>query len=276
MRLTMLSSMSLATRIVLLLVSAAFSVLMGIQGLSRYATYHNQTYDLAMYARQAWGLAHGLYWDPVVNAHFLGTHSSFVLWPLGMIGQVFGVVPVLLVAQVLAFGLTTLPLAQLAARRFGDAGALCAGAVWLAYPNISHVASYEFHPGSLGVLPLAFALNAIDTSHALGFALSCVAILTCRADFALLVLMLVIVALLSPRRSRALRGTALFVGALAIGYLALQFAWLRPTFGPRATATTCTSVAGVAARSGSRAPLGTIRLRCSRISRSRRVGAIRC
>jgi uncharacterized membrane protein len=147
-----------------------------------------------------------------------------------MIGKVFGVVPVLLVAQVLAFGLTTLPLAQLAARRFGDAGALCAGAVWLAYPNISHVASYEFHPGSLGVLPLAVALNAIDTSHALGLGLSCLAILLCRADFALLVLMLAIVALLTPRRSRALRRMALFAGAFAIAYLALQFAWLRPTF----------------------------------------------
>ena len=102
----------------LLLISAAFSVLMGIQGISRYVTYHNQTYDLALYARQAWGLVHGVYWDPVVNAHFLGTHCAFVLWPLGMLGQVVGIVPVLLVAQVLAFGLTTLPLAQLAARRF--------------------------------------------------------------------------------------------------------------------------------------------------------------
>ena len=222
--------MSLATRIVLLWVSAAFSVLMGIQGLSRYVTYHNRTYDLAMYARQAWGLAHGAYWNPIVNAHFLGTHSAFVLWPLGLLGELFGVVPVLIVAQVLAFGLTALPLAQLAARRFGDAGALCAGAVWLAYPNISHVASYEFHPGSLAVLPLAVALNAIDTSHRLGFVLSCLTILLCRADFALLVLMLAVVAYLNVGSARAMRRPALWVGALACGYLALQFAWLRPTF----------------------------------------------
>jgi len=222
--------MSLATRIVLLLVSAAFSVLMGIQGISRYVTYHNQTYDLAMYARQAWGLAHGMYWDPIVNAHFLGTHASFVLWPLGMLGELFGVVPVLLVAQVMAFGLATLPLAQLAARRFGDAGALCAGAVWLAYPNISHVVSYEFHPGSLAVLPLAVALDAIDTSHVLGLALSCLAIMVCRADFALLVIMLAVVALISPRRTRALRAMALFIGAFAGAYLALQFKWILPNF----------------------------------------------
>jgi uncharacterized membrane protein len=226
----MLRRMSLATRFVLLLVSAAFSVLMGIQGLTRYVTYHNQTYDLAMYARQAWGLAHGDYWDPVINAHFLASHCAFVLWPLGMLGRLFGVVPVLLVAQVLAFGLATLPLAQLAARRFGDAGALCAGAIWMAYPNISHVASYEFHPGSLAVLPLALALSAIDAARVLSFGFSCLAILLCRADFALLVIPLAVVAYLRGREHAALRRVALVAGAVSLVYLALQFLWLRPMF----------------------------------------------
>lgn len=224
--------MSLATRIVLLLISAAFSVLMGIQGISRYVTYHNQTYDLALYARQAWGLVSGVFWDPIVNAHFLGTHCAFVLWPLGQLGRYIGMVPVLLVAQVLAFGLTTLPLAQLAARRFGDAGALCAGALWLAYPNISQVASYEFHPGSLGVLPLALALNALDKSRALGFGLSCFALLLCRADFALLVSALALLALIVGAKSKPLRLTAALTGGLAVAYLVLQFAWLQPTFWP--------------------------------------------
>jgi uncharacterized membrane protein len=222
--------MSLATRIVLLLVSAAFCVLMGIQGLTRFLTYHNQTYDLALYARQAWGLAHGDFWDPIVNAHFLGTHCAFVLWPLGLLGRVFGVVPVLLIAQVLAFGLATLPLAEIGARRFGDAGALCAGAAWLVYPNISHVVSYEFHPGALAVLPLALALNAIDTSRKRLFAVGCVLVLLCRADFAILVAMLALTLYVSDRSSAR---TALSVGAVAVAYMLLQQLWLGPMFWPK-------------------------------------------
>lgn len=227
--------MSLATRGVLLLLTAAFCVLMGIQGLSRYVTYHNQTYDLALYARQAWGLAHGVYRESIVGAHFLGSHIALVLWPLGLLGRVFGVVQVLLVAQVLAFGLATLPLAQLAARRFGDAGGLCAAALWMAYPNISHVATYEFHPGSLGVLPLAIALNALDQAHSAVFALSCLMLMLCRADYALLVVMLAIVAFVSAKRfdrerSTRLRRSALAAALIAGLYLALQFLWLRPRY----------------------------------------------
>jgi len=227
--------MSVATRLVLILLSAAFSTLMGVQSLSRYASYHNRTFDLALYARQAWGLAHGDYWDPIVGAHFLGTHVAVVLYPLGLLGKSVGVVPVLLVAQALAFGLATLPLAQVGYRRFGDAGALCAGAVWLAYPNLSQVASYEFHPGSLAVLPLALALDALDRRRTTAFALCCFAILLCRADFALLVAMLAGTALWlsragAPPVPATWRRTAWLIGMLAAAYLVLQFAVLRPRY----------------------------------------------
>lgn len=222
--------MSLATRLVLWLLSAAFSALMGVQSLARYATYHNRTYDLALYARQAWGLTHDDLWDPIVGAHFLGTHIAVVLWPLGQLGKTFGVVPVLLIAQAVAFGLATLPLAQIGARRFGDAGALSAATAWLLYPNISHVASYEFHPGSLGVWPLALALDALDRRWRGGFLLCCVALLACRSDFALLTLLLGVVAWWRQRAEPGGRWAASSVAVISIAYLGVQFLWLRPQY----------------------------------------------
>jgi hypothetical protein len=54
----------------------------------------------------------------------------------------------------------------------------------------------------------------------------------CRADFSLLVVLLAVVAWLTPRRTRALRNTALFAGAFAGAYLALQVVWLQPKFFP--------------------------------------------
>jgi uncharacterized membrane protein len=229
--------MSLATRLVLLLLSAAFSTLMGVQSLSRFANYHNRTFDLALYARQAWGLAHGDYSDPIVGVHFLGTHLAVVLWPLGVLGLRLGEVPVLLVAQALAFGLATLPLAQIGYRRFGEAGALCAAAAWLAYPNLSQVASYEFHPGSMGVLPLALALDALDRRRRVGFVVCCLCLLACRADFALMTAMLACSALwldtvppLSAAERPRLRSAAVFVLCLSVAYLALSVGVLRPRY----------------------------------------------
>jgi uncharacterized membrane protein len=222
--------MSRGTRPVLWLLSGLFAGQMLVQSLARYATYHNRTYDLALYARQAWGLAHHDYWDPIVNAHFLGTHVSLVLWPLGFIGSRFGTVNALLIAQALAFGLATLPLARIGARRFGSAGALCAALAWLLYPNISQVASYEFHPGSLAVLPLAFALDALDARRGRALVLACIALLACRADFALLTLLLGASAMVFASRTPSLRVAGGGIVVMSVAYLAVQFLWLRPHF----------------------------------------------
>lgn len=222
--------MSLATRLVVLLLSAAFSSLLASQSLARFDTFHNRTYDLALYARQAWGLAHGSYWDPVVDVHFLGTHISLILAPLGFLGRYLGVVPVLLVTQALAIGLAALPLAQLGARRFGDLGALCAATAWFAYPNISQVASYEFHPGTVAVLPLACALDAMSGRRALGFLGSCLAVLLCRADLALATTLLALAACSLSAGQPGFRRAAVGVLLGSLAYLALQYTVIRPNF----------------------------------------------
>ncbi len=216
--------MKLFTRIAICLGSAGFSALTATLAFSRYASYHNHTFDLALYARQAWGLAHGDFWEPILGSSFLGTHVAVVLWPLGLLGRAFGTVPVLLLAQSLAFGLATLPLAQIGARRFGDLGALAAAIAWLCYPNLAHVASYEFHPGSLGVLPLALALDALDRRDGLALALASLGLLCCRADFALLVLLLGLPAIgLAP----TLRRGGIVTTGVALVYLAVQALVLR-------------------------------------------------
>ena len=219
----MLALVKLGTRIVVWVCSALFASLTALEALSRYATYHNRTYDLALYAREAWGLAHGDLWDPMLGAHFLGTHVAVVLWPLGLLGRLFGTVPVLLFAQALALGLATLPLSQIGARRFGDIGGLIAALLWLLYPNIAHVASYEFHPGSLAVLPLALALDALDRRAGWALVFSVLGMLTCRADLAVLVSMLGAMACFTP----PLRRAGVVVTCLGLGYLALELLVLR-------------------------------------------------
>ena len=156
---------------------------------ARFLTVHHHTYDLALYARLAWGLAHGQAWDPLLSGGALGGHLSLVLAPLGLLGAVFGTVPVLLVAQSAAFAAAAWPLSQLAVRRAGPWGGVLVALAWLLQPNLGHVASYEFHPGSLAVLPLAYALELADrepsASVRRAFLLTCALTVACRASLAL-------------------------------------------------------------------------------------------
>src|SRR3977135_4188011 len=67
--------------------------------LARYTSVHNHTFDLALYARMAWGLAHNQAWDPIVGGSFLGGHLPLVLAPLGWLGRLVPLVPLLLITQ---------------------------------------------------------------------------------------------------------------------------------------------------------------------------------
>jgi uncharacterized membrane protein len=219
---------SFGTRFALRVSSAAFALLWSFEGISRYRTFHNRTFDLALYARQAWGLAHGDFYDPIVDVHFLGSHLAFVLWPLGEVGEYIGTVPVLIIAQAFALAFAAWPLAQIGARRFGDRGAWLAAGAWLLYPNIGHVASYEFHPGSIGMLPLAIALDALDRERAARFGLACLGLVLCRADFAIVGVLLGAAAMAWTRpRPLVWKQTGAIVCLASLAYLAVQLLVLK-------------------------------------------------
>lgn len=170
------------TRLGLCALLAIQFVVLGSLAWARYTNVHQETFDLALYARVAFGLAHGDGWSPVLNTPVLGAHVSPVLLVLGLAGRVFGVVPVLLWVQAACVALAGYPLARIAARRLGMRGVWLAVAAWLLYPNLGHVATYEFHPGTLAVLPMAWAYDALDRSNLRGLAWSCFFVLMCRED----------------------------------------------------------------------------------------------
>ncbi len=117
------------------------------------------------------------------GAHVLGLHASPVLVPLGWLGMLVGTVPVLLLALTLSAGLAAQRLAQMGARTLGPWGAL-AGLAFALHPNLSHVLSYEFHPGTLALGPLVWTLDALDRRDARGLLWATVAVLLCREDLA--------------------------------------------------------------------------------------------
>ncbi|MFI5308302.1 MAG: DUF2079 domain-containing protein [Polyangiales bacterium] len=200
-----------------------FALLTSWLALARYAAVHNRTYDLALYARVAWGLAHFDAWDPIVGGGPFGGHSSFVLLPLGALGALLGTVPVLLVAQAIAIALSAWPIALIGSRRLGVIGGPLAACAFLLYPNLGHVASYEFHPGTLAILPLCWAMHALDREQPRALAACCAAALACRASIAPQTLMLGLLALSGPSLLRAM---GVRIALLSAAYFALSVALL--------------------------------------------------
>lgn len=208
------------TRLVLWLVAVLeFALLLGCSW-ARYSNVHQHTFDLALYARIAWGLAHGDLWASVINAPALGTHLAPVLLPLGLLGAVVGTVPVLLVAQAAAIALCLFPIARIGARRLGTRGVWLAGAAFVLYPNLFHVGTYEFHPGTLAALPMCWAFDALDRQHFKQLALCCLGVLACREDLGAFCILILLVYFFQQRDRRALYvclGCFVYtLGALAI------------------------------------------------------------
>jgi uncharacterized membrane protein len=206
---------------------AAHALLTATFAFARYGSAHNRTFDLALYARLAWGLVHADAWDPIAGGSFLGGHVPLVLAPLAVLGAVLGTVPVLLGTQSVAIALSAWPLYRCAERKLGASLAMLVAGAWLLQPNLSQVATYEFHPGTLALLPLCTAFEALDRRSARAFAWSCAAVVACRASLALQTALLCVIALREP----GLRRVALRGGVASVAYFALWLVWLEPLLG---------------------------------------------
>jgi uncharacterized membrane protein len=209
----------------------------------RYATFHNRNFDLAFYARLAWGEAHGDGWEPILDAHVHGLHFVWPLEILGVVGLLFGQVRTLLAAQSIAVAAAAWPLARLSARALRtrrDAGGLATlapyvGALgWLLHPNLWHVATSDFHPGTLAVLPIAWAAESLHRRSAHGLAWSLAGTLACREDLALVVVVFALAFALGARGTARGRDRRLgaAVGAIALIYLGLFLGFFHRRYAP--------------------------------------------
>jgi uncharacterized membrane protein len=227
-----------ATRRALAAMVALSAALFATLALLRWHTFHNETFDLAFYARMAWGEVHLDGYDPIVGANARGLHLAWILIPLGLIGAVLGQAPTLLVAQAVALSATAIPLARMGARHLGRHGGVVVAAAWLLHPNVSHVASNEFHPGSVAALPLAMAADALDRRSAPGLVLGALGVLACREDLGLVTMLIGVAATWLALRDRgapgartmARTGTAIAIGSLA--YVLVFVLVLHPMLAP--------------------------------------------
>lgn len=226
----------IATRRRVLALGLGAAVLFYALSTLRYGSYHDTTFDLAIYARMCWGETHWTAWEPIVNASVWGLHLVWIFKPLGWIARLLGAVPTLLLTQSLAVGLTVVPLSRIGARHLGSSGALAAALAFLLHPNVSAVACDEFHPGTVAVLPIAWAADALDRKNAHAMVLACTGIVLCREDLALVGAFASAALALTAHRRGALaeRRLAGLCGLASLSYVLVFVLVLHPLFAPSA------------------------------------------
>ncbi len=211
-------------------ISLAATVLFAALALSRYRTWHNETFDLAFYARMVWGAGHGDLANPLVGAPLWGLHLSLVLIPLGLLSRIVPVVPLVLIVQAVCVGAAGIPLARLAFRRIGHpAAAFGALLVYLLYPTVGSIATYEFHPSSLALLPIALALDWFDQREVRKGAVALLFAAMCREDVALVCALTG--AALALRKQHRREGAAIF--AFFTAWFVVYLFGIAPRYLPR-------------------------------------------
>jgi uncharacterized membrane protein len=174
--------------------------------------HHNywSGFDLAIFDQAAWQLSEGRTHISIVDRHVLSDHFSPVVLLIGQLYRVLASPVVLLAVQAAALGATVVPLRALAdhlgaSPRVATALTVCSAPLWAA-------AMFDFHPSTLAVPFIAFAVLSGCRGRAVPAALATLGVALCRADLGIV---LVAAALVARGRARIVLAVGGAVSVLA-------------------------------------------------------------
>ena len=184
-----------------------------------YDGYNYPPFDLSIFDQGLWLLSHGHSpFVTIMGRSLFGDHASFILLPLVLIYRLFPEPQGILVLQTLLLASAALPIFLIARSRLSSLGQATALAVaFLANPILQQGNLDQFHPESIQVLVISWALYAALEWRPALLALTVLLALMVKEDAVMLVLPLTVWVAL--RRDRA-TGITLAAAALAWAYLA--------------------------------------------------------
>jgi uncharacterized membrane protein len=180
---TILSHLSL-----ILLISISFFILITASHL-RHFLFQSNALDLGWFDQAVYLISIGE--TPVVSFsdfHILGDHASFMFYLIAILYKIYPTVSWLFFLQALALSITVIPLYQLsllAKLTHKEAITICV--VYLLYPLTFNVNLFDFHPEVIALPCLLWAVYAARINHIMGFCLSLIIILSCKAVLSLTV-----------------------------------------------------------------------------------------
>lgn len=196
---------------------------------TKFRHYLYDDFDLAIFAQSTAGILGGSLFSSIRGMHWLGDHSSLVLFLVAPLYAVFQSPVTLLVVQSAACALGAWPVFLIARRQLGHEGAAAACAIaYLLQPALDYVNLFEFHPEALAAPAVLFLMWGVLAERRGLAIVAAVLALSCREDVALVVLGVAAWAVWLHRRRGV--ATAVALAGLAAVSLLVTFAWLKPAF----------------------------------------------
>jgi uncharacterized membrane protein len=210
------------------------AVMMSALAHHRHQTFQTFAFDLGIYDQAVWLIGHGAGgFSTMRGLPIFGHHVNMVLYllaPLSWLG--LGTLP-LIVVQAAALSAGALPVSWMARTKLQSSGAgLVFGVVYLLYPAISWLSWVSFHPESLAVPLVLFAMWFSLNSRWGWFAVCIVLALSTREEVGLLVALLGVCMMLTVTRDRVSRPPTRFVGLVTslvgAGWFLICTKWIIP------------------------------------------------
>lgn len=171
---------------------ACYFALFATLSILRYANFRAPGVDIAIFDQAVWLLSRFEGFTSTIRGmNIFGDHFAPILFMLVPLYWVGGNVPALLVVQTAALALGALPLYLIARDRLESRWvALAVAGAYLAYPALGHMNLFDFHPETIALCFLLFAVLALERRRFAWVYVLCLGALLCKEDMALAVFVL--------------------------------------------------------------------------------------
>ena len=178
-----------------LLAIAIYVAVFGTLSILRFTNYRASGLDIGIFDQTIWLMSKFKGTTSTIRGmNLFGDHMAPILFFLVPLYWVKANVIGLLLVQTIALGLGALPIYLIARDRLGLRWpALALALAYLAYPALEYMNLFDFHPETLAVPLLLFAVLAVERKRFVWFYICCAGAAITKEDMALAVLVLALV-----------------------------------------------------------------------------------
>ena len=180
-------SVSLSTRVHLVSLVSAVTLLLLFCSSIRHALFESAIADLGIFDQYAYLISQGL--PPIssfLNFHVLGDHAAYSFYLVGGLYKIWTNVHLLFILQALALALGVIPVFFLALQvGASEAKAITLSYVYLLYPLIFNINLFDFHPEVMALPTLLGAIWLARQGKKVGFLVCILFVVGCKAVLSL-------------------------------------------------------------------------------------------
>lgn len=144
--------------LIVILLMIAYAVYFSYFTILKHQTFHSTAYDLGIYMQYMWTTlhGHGILYAPILESSCFGWHFQPILFFILPLYAVFPHAETLLVLQSVFLALGALPVYLIARDELGAKVGVAFAGLYLLYPALHGVNSFDFHPVALAIPILLF------------------------------------------------------------------------------------------------------------------------